>query len=186
MRPRMDEGFSFRAPPVRLRDRIHRRVVKHLSLALLVVVAATGFAQWVIESERRSQTFVDRRSIEPAFASEEASSSTVVVDAPARADAVRALTTARHATRGARTVRLAGPRELSGIERTLVFTDGPSSAEGIVSVAVTGRRWGAAVLGTSGTCYWVSLTHGDASFGIGTGDPCTGVAALAARGPGWS
>ncbi len=41
----------------------------------------------------------------------------------------------------------AGPGQLSAIERSLVFTDGPSQAPGIVSVATAGRRWAAAVHG---------------------------------------
>ena len=57
------------------------------------------------------------------------------MDVPARADATSALGAARDAMRGKRTVDDAGPGQLSEIERSLIFTDGPSPAPGIVSVA---------------------------------------------------
>ena len=106
-----------------------------------------------------------------------------VVDAPARADARTALATAREAARGRSTFADAGPGQLSALERSLIFTDGPSPAPGIVSVAASGGRWAGAVMGTSGTCYWVRLGHTGTTFG--SGELCTGFAALSADDAAW-
>jgi hypothetical protein len=105
------------------------------------------------------------------------------MDSPARAQARTALEHARRALHGKGTIAEAGPGQLAASQGALIFTDGPSPAPGIVSVAVAGRHWAAAVMGLSGTCYWVSLAPSGTSFG--TGELCTGVAALGARDPSW-
>lgn len=187
----MDESFSFRAAPVPLRRRIDLRVVKAVAVGAIVLCAVTAFSRWVIDSERRSQAVaVPARSDQsvvgmmPAAPVEDGIAVLPAMDMPARADATSALEAARDAMRGKRTVDDAGPGQLSGIERSLTFTDGPSPAPGIVSVAVSGGRWAAAVKGASGMCYWISLTPSGASFG--SGELCTGLAALAANDASWA
>ena len=187
----MDESFSFRAAPVPLRRRIDLRVVKAVAVGAIVLCAVTAFSRWVIDSERRSQAVaVPARSDQsvvgmmPAAPVEDGIAVLPAMDMPARADATSALEAARDAMRGKRTVDDAGPGQLSEIERSLTFTDGPSPAPGIVSVAVSGGRWAAAVKGASGMCYWISLTPSGASFG--SGELCTGLAALAANDASWA
>jgi hypothetical protein len=188
----MDESFSFRAPPLPLRRRVDLRVVKAVVVALVLLTALTVFSRWVIDSEHRSEaraaglaTDVPMIGMMHGTSVEEVDvPSVLTTDAPARADAKTALETARHAMHGKGSIVDAGPGQLSAIERSLVFTDGPSAAPGIISVATAGERWAAAVMGDSGTCYWVSLDPGGAAFG--TGDLCTGIAALSASAAGWS
>jgi hypothetical protein len=188
----MDEGFSFRAAPVPLRRRIDLRVVKAVAVGAVVLCAVIAFSRWVIDSERRSEAIADAHlsdqpvvgMIQGATVEDGLDAVLPAMDVPARADAASALEAARNAMRGKRTVDDAGPGQLSEIERSLTFTDGPSPAPGIVSVAVSGGRWAAAVKGASGVCYWVSLAPGGASFG--SGELCTGLAALSASDASWA
>lgn len=188
----MDDTFSFSAPAVPLRRRTDPRAVKLALVGLVLLLGLATFSRWVIESERRSEakaasTSVDDRAVGLIIGTEPtagvAEPPSPVIDAPARADARTALAAARETAQGRATIADAGPGQLSGIERSLIFTDGPSPAPGIVSVAISGRTWAAAVMGASGSCYWVRLgPHGTA---YGSGSPCTGTAALAATGSRW-
>ncbi len=76
------------------------------------------------------------------------------------------------------------PQQLSILDPTLTYTLGPSTAVNVVSVAATPAAWGAAVLGPSGTCYWVTLNVITVPH-YGTGTTCTGTAALGARRSNW-
>ncbi|MDP9300762.1 MAG: hypothetical protein M3P43_07695, partial [Actinomycetota bacterium] len=77
-----------------------------------------------------------------------------------------------------------GTAQLAEADPTLLFVDGPSTAPTIVSVAVSGGVWAAAVMGPSGACYGVSLdTHGVVRYDRSR--PCTGHAALAATRATW-
>jgi hypothetical protein len=189
----MDDTFSFSAPPVPLRRRTDPRAVK---LALLGVVLMTGlvvFSRWVVDSERRSEAKAaaaavgDSRAVGLIGGAEEVAavqeSSLPALDVPARADARTALATARVAARGRATLADAGPGQLAAIDRSLIFTDGPSPAPGIVSVAIEGHSWSAAVMGASGTCYWLKL--GPNGVAYATGSLCSGTAALAAGDSHW-
>jgi hypothetical protein len=188
----MDETFSFRAPPLPLRRRVNGRVVKGVAAAVVLLTVLALFTQWVVESERRSEARAPLAvTDEPMIgmmqgvpAEETAGAPSLPgMDSQARAQARTALEHARRALDGKGTIAEAGPGQLAASQRSLTFTDGPSPAPGIVSVAVAGRRWAAAVMGLSGTCYWVSLAPSGTSFG--TGEVCTGVAALGARDPSW-
>ena len=188
----MDDTFSFRAAPLPLRRRIEPRMIKVAVAAIIVVFSVVAFARWVVQSERQSEAAAAGLSEDEALvgrlqgsdAAEGAGQELRVTDAPARADARTAMAAARDATRGRATFAEAGPGELSTLVRSLVFTDGPSTAPGIVSVATSGDRWAGAVLGASGTCYWITLTPGGPSFD--SGRSCTGVAALSADDRTWA
>lgn len=77
-----------------------------------------------------------------------------------------------------------GPDQLSLLEPTLTYTTGPSTSVNVVSVASSQAAWAAAILGPSGTCYWVKL-GAMALPSYGTGTTCTGAAAMAASNPSW-
>jgi hypothetical protein len=187
----MDDTFSFRAPPVPLHRRVDARAVKVAVTGLVLLSSVVAFSRWVIESERRSETRAAAHATgEPAVGliagaevDEVASPTLPVLDGPARADARTALAAAREAMRGRGTVVDAGPAQLSAIEGSLTFTDGPSPAPGIVSVAARGDDWAAAVMGASGQCYWVKIGANGSAFG--TGSLCTGIVALSADAPVW-
>jgi hypothetical protein len=188
----MDDTFSFSAPPVPLRRRTDPRAVKLALLGVVMMTALVSFSRWVIDSETRSEAkaaafTVDEESIHLLHGTESAEapdqSTLPSIDVPARADARSALVAAREAARGRATLADAGPGELTLIDRSLIFTDGPSPVPGIVSVAIDGHSWAAAVMGTSGTCYWLRLSPSRAAYG--TGSLCTGTAALAADGIHW-
>jgi hypothetical protein len=189
----MDDTFSFRAAPLPLRRRIDPRRIKLAVVGLLVVASVVAFSTWVIDSERRSEAKVTTPTIDaPLIGHFDGADAEValeaaalpIVDAPARADARTALATAREAARGRATFADAGPGQLSAIDSSLTFTDGPSPAPGIVSVANVGGRWAAAVMGTSGTCYWIRSGHVGTTFGS-SDILCTGLAALSADDTAW-
>ncbi len=95
--------------------------------------------------------------------------------------AMSAASAAYQASNGYGTV---GPDQLSLLDPTLTYTTGPSTSGTVVSVASSQAAWAAAVLGPSGTCYWVKLS----AMGLpayGTGSACTGAAAMAANDHSW-
>lgn len=77
-----------------------------------------------------------------------------------------------------------GPDQLALLDPTLTYTDAPSTSVDVVSVASGTASWAAAVMGPSGTCYWVRL-GAMAVPSYGTGSVCTGSAAMAADQPSW-
>ena len=78
----------------------------------------------------------------------------------------------------------AGPAALSAADHDLLFVDGASTAPSIVSVYTGAAGWAAAVRGAGDTCFWVAITStGRARYG--TGQACTGMAALAADRSAW-
>jgi hypothetical protein len=201
----MSDSFTFVAPamPRRRLDPFGARLIA-LSLVLAVLVA--GFATFVVRAERTADARraaleaqeVERERAESerlaaqaqaAYDQHQASATTVpgsvarLLDYQARdaADGALALVT----TAGAHTdLSAAGLTELAGGDQALLFVDGPSTAPTIVSVAQTAAAWAAAVMGPSGTCYWVSRTT-DGVVRYDHGSACTGQAALAAAGPAW-
>ena len=77
----------------------------------------------------------------------------------------------------------AGPAQLSALEPSFTYVDGPSTGPTVVSVANTDKEWAGAVKSNSGTCFWIV----DAGLNTyyGTGSTCTGQAAMGARGTSW-
>lgn len=191
----MDQTFEFRAAPVPLKRRVRPRAI---ALALTVAVAMSclvSFSRWVIESERRSMQRAEHTDGATAIVGTISGDDTVDdqgsfarggsdLDAPARADARAALETARRVASGRATFLDAGPGELSAIAGRLTFVDGPSPSPGVVSVAATRQAWAAAVMGSSGICYWVRYSSRD-GVSYGTERTCTGAAALSAADPNW-
>ena len=106
------------------------------------------------------------------------------VDLQAKANARTAEGAASAAYQSAGGFATVLPQQLSILDPTLTYTLGPSTAVNVVSVAATPAAWGAAVLGPSGTCYWVTLNVITVPH-YGTGTPCTGTAALGARKSSW-
>jgi len=202
----MSDTFTFVAPamPRRRPEPFTARLIA-LGLALAIVVA--GFATFVVRAERaadarratleaqavaRDQAEAARLAAEAeaGLARQQTAMTTVpagvarLLDTQARDAAERTLALARDALDGAGDLSSAGVTELTQLDGGLLFVDGPSSAPTIVSVSASAGSWGAAVLGPSGTCYWVSLdVHGAARYGRGT--TCTGQAALAATRAAW-
>jgi hypothetical protein len=74
--------------------------------------------------------------------------------------------------------------EISPLESSLLFVDGPSTGPSVVSVYAGAAGWAAAVGGAHRTCYWVAVAL-DGRTRYGTGTPCTGMAALAAARSAW-
>lgn len=78
----------------------------------------------------------------------------------------------------------AGPAQLSALDPSVTYTQGPSTGPTVVSVAATASTWAAAVLSPSGTCFWIKLDRSmAASYGSGTA--CSGSDAMAATARGW-
>src|SRR5439155_720102 len=106
-----------------------------------------------------------------------------LLDGQARDAAERALALARGAL-GRGDLAALGAAQLAEADPTLLFVDGASTAPSIVSFAVSGGVWAAAVMGPSGACYGVSIdTHGVVRYDRSR--PCTGQAALAAARTTW-
>ena len=139
-----------------------------------VLVVVLGFMQFVGKSGK-----------------EVASDQATVVQQVDRAQDVAAKLNARTAESAASAAYQAsngyatvGPDQLSLLDPTLTYTTGPSTSVTVVSVASSQAAWAAAILGPSGTCYWVKL-GAMALPSYGTGTTCTGTAAMAASGTSW-
>jgi hypothetical protein len=79
----------------------------------------------------------------------------------------------------------AGPEQLAAIEPAFRYVDGshPSTGANVVSVMASDQAWGAAVLSSSGTCFFIRVVGTAQAFG--SGEPCTGEAAMGATGAGF-
>jgi hypothetical protein len=202
----MSDTFTFVAPAMP-RRRPEPFTMRLLSVAAALALVVAGFATFVVRAERaadarqaaleaqavaRERAEADRLAAEAeaGLARQQRAMTTVptgvahLLDTQARDAAERALALARDALGGTGDLSSAGVTELTQLDRGLLFVDGPSTAPTIVSVAASAGSWGAAVLGPSGTCYWVSLDgHGAVRYGHGS--TCTGEAALAAPRASW-
>lgn len=74
--------------------------------------------------------------------------------------------------------------EMAAIEPSLQYTDGPSPSMDTISIAVEPDVVGLAILAPSGTCFYLKGGIGQPTA-YGSGEPCTGAAALGATGATW-
>ncbi len=188
----MSDTFEFRMVPTPLRRRVRPRTVVVVLVVLVVGSAVGWFGRWVNASERASflaapappeTNFVDTLD---GVAAPEAAGNTVAApeDRLARSTARRAVTAARRIAHGPTSFVEAGPAQLAKRMRSVTFSDGPSAAPQVVSVAATGDAWAAAVMSTSGRCFYLRLDAGGRLDRGSSVTDCTGAAALGASG-GW-
>lgn len=78
----------------------------------------------------------------------------------------------------------ASPEALAAFEPSFAYTTQASTSPSVVSVAVTPSSWSAATASVSGICLWIRL-ESDGATSYGSGSPCTGQAAAAARDAAW-
>jgi hypothetical protein len=210
----MSDTFTFVAPVMSRRrlDPFAARLVA-LGLALAVVVAALGTfvvraertadaRRAVLQAQQEARDVAEAQRLaaeaQAGLAHRETAMTTVPAGvgggggggggggprAPPPHAAERALALAEGELGRTGDLSAAGVTELTQRDGGLLFVDGPSTAPTIVSIAGTARSWGAAVMGPSGTCYWISLgAGGDVRYDQGS--TCTGQAALAAARPAW-
>ena len=190
----MSDTFAFRGNPIPLRRRVSPRTVKVVAVVLVVGFAVGWFGRWVAASARASLQGAPR----PAAGNLVDTLSGAAVAAPvvdtrvatpedvlARTTARDALAAARHIARGKTSIIEAGPAQLAHVVPGVTFADGPSAAPEVVSVAATSDAWAAAVMSTTGRCFYLRLSaHGRVDYGTSTTD-CTGVAALSASADAW-
>lgn len=191
----MNDTFAFRSVPVPLRRRVSHRAVKAAAVALALVFGLSCFVRWVSDSERASVAAAARHEAGGQIvgtlhgeAPPEATGNLVPAsteDRAAQATARRALLAARRIAAGPASFVEAGPAQLARRLPGLTFTDGPSPAPEIVSVAATGDAWAAAVQSSGGRCFSLRVDDaGHVRYGSSLID-CTGVAALRASAPSW-
>ena len=187
----MDDTFAFRSTGRPLRRRIDPIALKAALAAFVVVLAVGLFARWVIASERASE--LHKPAAEHVGVQTISGIETVASQAPAGPlpEDVAAQKVANDALAAARklfghggTFADAGPGQLSGLVPGLTFTDGPSQAPSIVSIATTRDAWAAAVMSDAGTCWQVRVGAGRVSYASG-GASCSGTVALRASDRTW-
>jgi hypothetical protein len=201
----MNDTFSIVAP-VMPRRQVDPFGVKLAVSGVVLLLLVSAFGSFVVHAERAAD--VRRAALEAMIRAQDQARATELaaqadaaltaedpaselpvavaqlLDAQARTNASAALAVARRALSSGGSLAQAGVTALAHARPSLTFVDGPSAAPTIVSVAVTGTTWAAAVMGPSGTCYWVALRP-DANPRYGSGDACTGQAALAAGRTSW-
>jgi hypothetical protein len=193
----MSDTFAFRALPVPLRRRVNVRVVKAVVAGCLVVATVGAFARWTIRSEQESLATAARHAVVPDVDAGQGAISTVdglltsgvvaisTADLQAQDVARHTLSRAQHLFSVPGSLTEAGPGQLARHSKGVTFTDGPSIAPSIASVAGTNAAWGAAVMSESGLCFAVRL-DADGAVRYGTlSSACTGAAALQVTGVRW-
>ena len=182
----MTEGaFSFRAPAEALRRRADPRSVRLAVVAATLLVAVTGFGRWVVESERTSDRQVAATEAAIAAADPAPVPTPVILDdEAARAAGSAAVAVALEVLARTGSFDEAGTGLLAEEQPDLIFVDGPSTAPAIVSIATNDRAWAAAVMGTSGSCFWVKVTAAGL-IRYDAGAACTGRDALEADALTW-
>jgi hypothetical protein len=192
MRTVMSDTFAFRSLPVPLRSRVNVRVVKAIVVVFVLVAAVTAFARWTIRSEQESLAAAAHHLTAastgigsgPADLGLPASGIVAMSSADTQAQAVlgHTLMAAERLIRHGAVPTAVGPGQLGRASKGEIFTDGPSIAPTIVSVASTPTAWGAAVMSASGTCFAVRLDARDAArYGTLTSG-CSGADALQVAG----
>ncbi len=187
----MSDTFSFRAAQQPLRKRVDPRALKAGFAGVMLVIAITMFARWVIASERASEAPLKHQETSSAVgnmngatvAATTASRSTPS-DREAQGVARRAAQAAQRVSERQGGFSRADQARLSRMLPAYSFVDGPSPAPTIVSVAVDGRAWAAAVRSSSGGCFSIQVNVAG-RIRYGTGGDCTGVTALSASEPSW-
>jgi hypothetical protein len=175
----VDDSFAYRTtlPP---ESRVEPWMVKAAVVSAVLVLAVGLFARWVVASERESFA----RGMEPVMPSTPVGQLEASVDPNAGTDQDAqeatglALDAARAAYAETGNFLAADPARLSELQPGYTFVDGPSTMPKVVSVAASRRAWAAAVLGPSGTCFWVRALD-DGAIETGTMFTCTGAAVLA-------
>ena len=188
----MDDTFAFRSTGRPLRRRVDPVAMKAALAAFVVVLAVGLFARWVIASERASEVHkptAERVGVQVLQGVETVAAQTpagpLAEDVAAQKIAGRTLWAAQKAFGHGGSFADAGPGQLTQLVPGITFTDGPSQAPSIVSVASTGDAWAAAVLSDVGTCWQLRVNAGGrVTYGRGA-DVCTGAAALAVSDPSW-
>lgn len=167
------DGFNF-GKPARGTALGGRAVVVVVAIGLVAAVAIVAYLQFVSRSGR---TVADAQA--------------TAVGQIDRSQDVRAQVAARTAESAAVVAYSesgsfadAGPAQLSALDPSVTYTQGPSTGPTVVSVAATSSTWAAAVLSPSGTCFWIKL-DGSMAATYGTGSACTGSDAMAAASPAW-
>jgi hypothetical protein len=173
----MDDSFNF-GRQVRPRPKISIDPRLPIGALVLAVAVAGAYAAMHLFSSSGGQIASVERSV--------VSSADAARDVAAESSLRSSLATAKLAfVDGGDTFTSAGPGQLSALDPSYTYTDGPSTDPSVVSLAATDTTWSAAVMSESGTCLWI---HDDATTGAttyGRGTPCTGAAAAAASGSSW-
>jgi hypothetical protein len=192
----MSETFSFVAPVMPKQRRFDPFALRIGVAAAVLVTLVGAFAVFVVTHERMAdargaaaetaqRADEQARSVASASAPPPDPAVARLLDGDARRAAERALALAQGSLAADGTWAHARAADLAEQSTSYLLVDGPSSSPQIVSVYVSGDVWGAAVLGTSGACYWVSASSAG-PVRYGTGPTCTGEAALGAEGRSWS
>jgi hypothetical protein len=176
----MDDSFAYRTT-LPQGPRVEPWLVKGAVVLVVLTVGIGMFARWVMASERASFAHGQQRML-PSMTIGKLSGSEDPAGTDAEAEeATRiALAAARVTLAGTGSFFAAEPSRLSALQPGYTFVDGPSTTSTIVSVAADRRLWAAAVLGPSGTCFWIRA-HRDGTVETGTSSTCTGAAVLASR-----
>ena len=163
------ESFSYGSAP-RARRQVGRPVMIVLGLILAAGVAFALFTVTRTGGEAAAQHLRDTTA-QVGQAS----------DIQAQASLQTALTSAKVALAESDTFEAADVEYLSSFGSPISFVEGTSLSSGanVVSVQVAPQAWGAAAMSASGTCFWIRETMAGGTA-YGSGDPCTGAAAMSA------
>jgi hypothetical protein len=180
----MDDGFNFADPakrPAKLGRPTSPRPgvpfdVRILWIAAGLAVAAVLAFVFLRGAGEAGERFADARSDTVAQVDR-------AQDVAAQTSIARAIVVARalYAEQGAFPT---DPATLNAFDPSIRFTSGASTGPASIAYQASGPEFGGAVRSVTGTCWW-GKADASGTTAYGSGDPCTGQAALAAIDPSW-
>jgi hypothetical protein len=173
----MDDSFAYRTtlPP---EPRVAPWMVKGAVVGALLVLAIALFTRWVVTSEHESFARGSHQVVPSTNVGQiEGTADRMGTDHDAEEAARIALAAAKVAFIRRGSFLAANPARLSALQPGYTFVDGPSTMPEVVSVAADRHTWAAAVLGPSGSCFWIRAER-DGTVETGTSSVCTGAAVL--------
>jgi hypothetical protein len=179
----VDDGFNFGEPakrPAKLgtaRGRAAPSVDLRLVLIGVGLVAAASVLFVFLSGAHEAGREIGKAEVDTIAQVDRAQ------DAAAQTSATRAIVVARTVT----AENGSFPEDaatLSAFEPSIQFTSGASTGPDQVAVAATPTTFGAAVRSESDTCWWISIDQAGVTR-YGSGDTCTGRAAMGATATAW-
>ena len=163
------ESFAYGGAP-RARRQIGKPVLVALVLALVAGIGAVVFS--MTRSGGEAVATHVRQTVEQTAQA---------YDVQAQSSLSAALTSAKAAFVESASFEAADAEYLTSFGTGTSYVEGTTVSSGptVVSVQVSAQAWGAAAMSRSGTCFWIRETVAGGTA-YGSGDPCTGAAAMSA------
>jgi len=191
------DSFGFGAP-AKARSRIGWPVLGGAGLVLLLLaffvggslLSGGGSSAETVSGPRQASAPASPPASAPASAAAPASplaAADAAADRQVQVSLNQARTTAAAAFMEGSSWTGAGAQQLSILDPSLTYVSGQSASTGptVVSVEASSSGWAAAARSSSGRCFYVHVAGLSGAAQYGSGETCTGAAAMSASATSW-